>query len=567
MNVRGVSYDVGRVMGMNWRPVFDPRVVHRELEIIKNDLHCNAVRICGLDIDRLMTAAEDAFGLGLEVWLSPEMWDKSPDETLDYITKAAAAAEQLRRRWPERLVFVVGSELTLFMQGIVPGHNLVERHEATQSILGGRVKAGQAQRAAQRLPGQGERAPSARSSTARSRTPRSSGRRSTGASSTSWASTTTGTRASRTATSRCWSRLRLGKPVVVTEFGCRTYRGSRELGRHGIRRAYDRRIAVPAPDPARWAASSGRDSKGDYVRDEDLQARELTETLAILDGAGVEGAFVMTFVAPIAPYDETPATTSTCQLQPGEELCARQARHDLSRHAVGAERVVPGGGRLLRPVTGCRRDPAREVAGDANFPANTGPAISAAASVLAASACAGRRLAIMHRVLCRATQPPARSRGSPMSNIFEYVPHPHIESRKAAGPPKVAAAVAQVHGPGPIGRLNAKVGLRITLVVGTMWCAYLFTLLALVSAPSAFKTGNSIIIVAWVAQTFLQLVLLPIIIVGQNVQAAAADARSQATYDDAAAVLEEAKQIQAHLEAQDDEIEKIMEALTTTKAV
>jgi hypothetical protein len=63
------------------------------------------------------------------------------------------------------------------------------------------------------------------------------------------------------------------------------------------------------------------------------------------------------------------------------------------------------------------------------------------------------------------------------------------------------------------------------------------------------------------------LVLLPIIIVGQNVQAAAADARSQATYDDAAAVLEEAKQIQTHLAAQDAEIEKILSALASPKAV
>ncbi len=60
------------------------------------------------------------------------------------------------------------------------------------------------------------------------------------------------------------------------------------------------------------------------------------------------------------------------------------------------------------------------------------------------------------------------------------------------------------------------------------------------------------------AQTFLQLVLLPIIIVGQNVQATAADARSQATYDDASAVLEEAKQIQAHLAAQDEAIQTIL---------
>ena len=148
-----------------------------------------------------------------------------------------------------------------------------------------------------------------------------------------------------------------------------------------------------------------------------------------------------------------------------------------------------------------------------------------------------------------------------MADIFDYVPHPHIELRKRTGPATVAAAVAQIHGPGLIGRINAKVGLKITVIVGTMWCAYLFTLLALVSAPSAFTSGDSLIIVAWIAQTFLQLVLLPIIIVGQNVQAAAADARSQATFDDAAAVLEEAKQIQAHLAAQDAQINKILTRL------
>ena len=92
------------------------------------------------------------------------------------------------------------------------------------------------------------------------------------------------------------------------------------------------------------------------------------------------------------------------------------------------------------------------------------------------------------------------------------------------------------------------------------------TLLALVSAPSAFKTGDKIIIVAWIAQTFLQLVLLPIIIVGQNVQAAAADARAQATYDDAAAVLDEAKQIQQHLEAQDAELERLVATVCAPNA-
>ena len=150
-----------------------------------------------------------------------------------------------------------------------------------------------------------------------------------------------------------------------------------------------------------------------------------------------------------------------------------------------------------------------------------------------------------------------------MTDLFDYIPHPHMKQREAVGAPKVAASVAAVHGPGPLGRLNAKIGLKITLIVGTMWSAYLFTLLALISAPSAFGTHDKLIIVAWIAQTFLQLVLLPIIIVGQNVQAAASDARSQATYDDASAVLEEAKQIQAHLQAQDLAIQQILTRLSS----
>ncbi|HLY33482.1 MAG TPA: hypothetical protein VKQ07_03015 [Jatrophihabitantaceae bacterium] len=142
---------------------------------------------------------------------------------------------------------------------------------------------------------------------------------------------------------------------------------------------------------------------------------------------------------------------------------------------------------------------------------------------------------------------------------FEYVPHPRVEERKVTGPPpKTSEVRATLHGPGPMARFNAKVGLKITIIVGTMWTAYLFTVLALISAPSAFKSGNVIVIVAWIAQTFLQLVLLPIIIVGQNVQAVAADKRSQATYDDASAVLEEAKQIQAHLLTQDAAIKNIL---------
>ena len=78
--------------------------------------------------------------------------------------------------------------------------------------------------------------------------------------------------------------------------------------------------------------------------------------------------------------------------------------------------------------------------------------------------------------------------------------------------------------------------------------------------PAAIRGGIQPI-VSWVAQTFLQLVLLSIIMVGQNVQASAADKRAEDTYKDAEAVLHEAIQIQAHLEAQDAVLETLVDKL------
>lgn len=144
------------------------------------------------------------------------------------------------------------------------------------------------------------------------------------------------------------------------------------------------------------------------------------------------------------------------------------------------------------------------------------------------------------------------------SGFFHYVPHPHIARRRQQGPVKVKD---QLDRGNPVSRFNARFALLITVAVGSMWCAYLFGILAFVSLPSVLKQGDMIVIVAWIAQTFLQLVLLPVIIVGQNLQAAASDKRSQQTYDDAEAVLHEALQIQQHLTAQDNRLEEIITSL------
>ena len=149
---------------------------------------------------------------------------------------------------------------------------------------------------------------------------------------------------------------------------------------------------------------------------------------------------------------------------------------------------------------------------------------------------------------------------------FTHNPHPHTVDKitgVSAGP----TTVADHHrSDTKYQAFNKKLAVTITSNVGTMTSAYIFCILAFLSLPAvlsglggpfiglfpAFMVKASLIaLIAWIAQTFLQLVLLPIIIVGQNVQAEASDHRAEATYNDAEAVLHEALEIQRHLAEQD----------------
>ena len=134
---------------------------------------------------------------------------------------------------------------------------------------------------------------------------------------------------------------------------------------------------------------------------------------------------------------------------------------------------------------------------------------------------------------------------------FTYSEHPHTSGRLDTSSPKLG--------------LNGRIGLLVTKGVGTMWAAYVFLALTLVSLPGVIASGSVIVLVSWIAQTFLQLVLLPIIIVGQNIQASAAEARAKATYDDATAILHEVKQIQSHLLAQDKALDGMIRDLASVE--
>jgi hypothetical protein len=128
----------------------------------------------------------------------------------------------------------------------------------------------------------------------------------------------------------------------------------------------------------------------------------------------------------------------------------------------------------------------------------------------------------------------------------------HINNAKAHLPRLILSrdVHALVHGGSAIGRFNTWLALGITRRVGTMWVAYLFAAIALISLPAALASGEVIVIVSWIAQTFLQLVLLPIIIVGQNVIQALNDARAESDHETLSAVHRLTVEVHAINEAQ-----------------
>ena len=294
MRCKGINYDVGIEFSKQYmsRPDFDIKVVRRELEIIREDLHCNAIRIAGTDIARLTTAAEEALKLGLEVWLSPHLHDKTPEETLEYTKRCAMAAEKLRQEYPS-LVFILGCEMTWFMRGIIKGNNFMERLGNPLNMIKLKFL-------------KSHKKPLNRFLTQANMAVREV-----------YNGKVTYSAATIEAIVIDWSifdfvsldyyrskenrdtygeRLRKHfvhhKPVVITEVGLCTYKGAEDNGARGFM------IVDLSQKP--WTI------KDDYERDERLQARELIDMLQIVDKEGVEGAFAFTFIQPELTYSEDP---------------------------------------------------------------------------------------------------------------------------------------------------------------------------------------------------------------------------------------------------------------------
>ena len=288
-----MTYDTGFVRdGRNSRAHFDPAVVRRELTIIRDDLHCNAVQIIGGDPDRLEQAATDAAGLGMEVWFSPYPLELEPGEMLQLFAECAVRAERLRQDGAE-VVFVTGVEISLMNRGLLPGDTLEER-------LDGLISTESALRQA-RFAELSTRVNDFLRDAVTVVRDRFKGRV---------------TYAAVPLEQVDWSRFDIvslelirsaevaeqfagavralvdeGKPVAITGFGTSAYQGAGDRGGRAMEIVeYDQDTGHPVR------------LNGTYPRDEAGQARYLDEVLETFDTAGVDSTFVFLFALDHFPH-------------------------------------------------------------------------------------------------------------------------------------------------------------------------------------------------------------------------------------------------------------------------
>jgi hypothetical protein len=298
---KGVTYDTGffrRGAVASTREMFDPEVVRREMGIIREDLHCNAVRVTGGDPGRLEVAARHAAEVGLEVWWSPFTCDLSADELLDLLGVCAEGAERLRRQGAE-VVLLTGSELSLFTVGFLPGDRLDDR-------LGLLATPGRLRELLPEVPARINDFLARAVEVVGARFGGRIGYASLPLEGVDWAAfdvvaTDAGYRSAELA-DRFRDDIRAfvaqaraqGKPAAVTEFGCTTHRGAADLGGRGD-------AIVEWDEDGR-----PRRLRGDPARDEAEQATYLRELLEVFDAEGVDTVFVNTFVRYDLPHRSDP---------------------------------------------------------------------------------------------------------------------------------------------------------------------------------------------------------------------------------------------------------------------
>ncbi|GAA0953675.1 hypothetical protein GCM10009554_58370 [Kribbella koreensis] len=326
----GVNYDTGLDLeGRSTRSVFDRETARRELRTIAGELHAEAVRVTGSHPERLAVAGAEALEAGLELWYSPIAMDLEPDELVTFLTGAAVDAERLRVEAEQHaaqgvgegagleVVLILGFEISLSCKGFVPGETMGERIATmmdpgtwSDPVMMGRMMAG-----LQRWGVVQEQLAAAAREVFGGRITYAAGMWEE----VNWdlfdfVAVDAYRDAQNAATFRdeLAGRLKWGKPLVVTEFGCCTFRGAADQGGTGWL-IVDRSVDPPA-------------IKGEYVRDEGEQVRYLRELAATFEEVGVEAAFWFSFAGYELPHR------------------ADDPMHDLDLSAYGLVAVDPDGG-------------------------------------------------------------------------------------------------------------------------------------------------------------------------------------------------------------------------------
>jgi hypothetical protein len=281
-----MTYDTGFIRnGVISRERFDPGVVQRELAIIRDDLHCNAVQVIGGVPERLELAASCAAGLGLEVWFSPYPLELTASEILPLFTDCALRAERLRKEGAE-VVFVTGVELSVMNKGFLPGDSVDERL--------GLLLSQPPDRRREQLREVSSRVSDFLTGAVAAVRERFAGRITYAAipfELADWAlfdiMSVELIRSAEVAgqfRAGVRSLVAAGKPVAITGFGVPAYRGAGDRG--------GRAMEVVEYDPGTGAPVR---LNGTYARDEAGQARYLREVLEIFDTEGVDATFVFLF--------------------------------------------------------------------------------------------------------------------------------------------------------------------------------------------------------------------------------------------------------------------------------
>jgi hypothetical protein len=291
MRIKGMAYDTGFIRPGNCsREHFDPATVRRELTIIRDDLHCNAVHIVGGDPGRLELAAQCAAELGLAVWFSPYPLELDRHQMLELFADCAQRAERLRRQGAD-VVFVTGVELTVMNPGFVPGNDPAERVAALVSDPKLRAEnfAGVSARLNDFL---AEAVAVVREHFAGPLTYACIPFERVDWSQFDYVAV----ELMRTAevqdrfVDAVRNLVAQPKPVVITGFGTATWKGSADIAPRSME-------IVDCDEHGRPLRING-----DYVRDEEGQATYLRELLEIYDEAGVEGTFPFLFALESYPH-------------------------------------------------------------------------------------------------------------------------------------------------------------------------------------------------------------------------------------------------------------------------